>query len=137
MKKTLLSALVACAALCSCSTEKETENCLLDNLYGQWNIVEANGLSTTGTESEPFIHFTDSGAVNGNTSVNAFFGQYTVKGDSISFDQMGSTRRMGENMEVEMAVLTALGQCITLDIQDSILNAKDHGGNIIMVMKRN
>ena len=75
--------------------------------------------------------------VNGHASVNAFFGQYALKGDSIFFDQMGATTMMGHDMEVEMAVMTALAQCTTLEMQDSVLNAKDCDGNVVMTMKRN
>ncbi|MBO5707397.1 MAG: META domain-containing protein [Bacteroidaceae bacterium] len=137
MKKTLFPALVACLSICSCAIEKSNGNASEPNVIGQWNIVEANGMGTDSTETKPFIQFSDSGMVNGHASVNTFFGQYTLKGDSIFFDQMGATTMMGHDMDVEMAIMTALGQCVTLEIQDSILKAKDHDGNVVMSMKRN
>ena len=96
-------------------------------------------MSTDSAETTPFILFGDSGRVNGNVSVNTFFGQYTLKGDSISFDQLGATMMMGreKDMEVEMAVMAALAQCVTLEVQDSVLNAKDHDGNVVMSLTRN
>lgn len=137
MKKTLLSALVACMAFCSCANEKGNGNTTEPNVIGKWDIVEANGLSTDSAETIPFIEFCDSGMVNGHASVNSFFGQYILKGDSIFFNQMGATTMMGHDMEVETAILTAIAQCATLELQDSVLCAKDHDGNVVLSMKRN
>ena len=137
MKKTLFSALMACMAFCCCTNENSTGNTAEPDVIGKWAIIEANGLSTDSAETRPFIEFCDSGMVNGHASVNAFFGQYALKGDSIFFDQMGATTMMGHDMEVEMAVMTALAQCTTLEMQDSVLNAKDCDGNVVMTMKRN
>lgn len=137
MKKTLLSALVACMAFCSCTNENGTGSTTEPNVMGKWAIVEANGLSTDSAETSPFIEFCDSGMVNGHASVNTFFGQYTIKGDSIFFNQMGATTMMGHDMEVETTILTAIAQCATLELQDSVLSAKDHDGNVVLSMKRN
>ncbi|MBO5675784.1 MAG: META domain-containing protein [Bacteroidaceae bacterium] len=139
MKKTLFSALVACMAFCNCANVKTNKFSTQPDILGQWTIVEANGMSTDSAETTPFILFSDSGRVNGNASVNTFFGQYTLKGDSISFDQLGATMMMGreKDMEVEMAVMAALAQCVTLEVQDSVLNAKDHDGNVVMSLTRN
>ena len=139
MKKTLFSALAACMAFCNCANVKTNKFSTQPDILGQWTIVEANGMSTDSAETTPFIQFGDSGRVNGNASVNTFFGQYTLKGDSISFDQLGATMMMGreKDMEVEMAVMAALAQCVTLEVQDSVLNAKDHDGNVVMSLTRN
>ena len=139
MKKTLFSALVACMAFCNCANVKTNKFSTQPDILGQWTIVEANGMSTDSAETTPFILFSDSGRVNGNASVNTFFGQYTLKGDSISFDQLGATMMMGreKDMEEEMAVMAALAQCVTLELQYSVLNAKDHDGNVVMSLTRN
>lgn len=137
MKKTLLSAFVACMAFCSCTNENGTGNTAEPDVIGKWAIIEANGLSTDSAETSPFIEFCDSGMVNGHASVNTFFGQYTINGDSIFFNQMGATTMMGHDMEVETAILTAIAQCATLELQDSLLCAKDHDGNVVLSMKRN
>jgi hypothetical protein len=44
--------------------------------------------------------------------------------------------RMGEDMEIEVAVMEALGMCTTLDVQDSAIYASDIFGNNVMVLKR-
>ena len=139
MKKTLFTALVACMAFSNCTNVKTNKFSTQPNILGQWTIVEANGMSTDSVENIPFIQFGDSGRVNGNASVNTFFGQYTLKGDSISFDQIGATMMMGreKDMQVEMAIMSALAQSATLEIQDSVMNAKDHDGNVVMTLTRN
>ena len=137
MKKTLFSALMACMAFCCCTNENSTGNTAEPDVIGKWAIIEANGLSTDSAETKPFIEFCDSGMVNGHASVNTFFGQYTINGDSIFFNQMGATTMMGHDMEVETAILTAIAQCATLELQDSVLCAKDHDGNVVLSMKRN
>lgn len=124
-------------AFCSCTNENGTGNTAEPDVIGKWAIIEANGLSTDSAETKPFIEFCDSGMVNGHASVNTFFGQYTINGDSIFFNQMGVTTMMGHDMEVETAILTAIAQCATLELQDSLLCAKDHDGNVVLSMKRN
>lgn len=137
MKKTLFSALVASALLFSCTSEKRTVNTSSSNITGEWNITEASGIGTENAETMPFIHFTDSGTVHGNASVNTFFGEYALEGDSLFFNQMAATSMMGHDMEVEMAVMSALAQCATVEIHDSTLNVKDHDGNVVMSLTRN
>ena len=136
MKKTLLSTLVASAFLLGCNGAKNADNTSSSNITGEWNITEASGIGTENAETMPFIHFTDSGTVHGNASVNTFFGEYTLKGDSLFFDQMAATSMMGHDMELEMAIMSALAQCATVEALDSTITVKDHGGNTVMTLKR-
>ena len=137
MKKTLFSALVACMAFCNCANVKTNKFSTQPDILGQWTIVEANGMSTDSAETTPFILFGDSGRVNGNASVNTFFGQYTQSGDSIFLEQVGITSMMGHDMDTEMAITSALAQWVTLEAEDSMLYAKDKDGQVVMTMKRN
>lgn len=137
MKKTLFSALVACMAFCNCANVKTNKFSTQPDILGQWTIVEANGMSTDSAETTPFILFGDSGRVNGNASVNTFFGQYAQSGDSIFLEQVGITSMMGHDMDTEMAITSALAQWVTLEAEDSMLYAKDKDGQVVMTMKRN
>lgn len=137
MKKTLLAALIACLSLSNCSNKTDNKISTHSDILGQWSIIEANGQSTDSAETTPFILFADSGVVSGHASVNAFFGQYTIKGDSIFFEYMGSTSMLGHDMEIEMAIMTAIGQWSTFELTDSILKAKDLDGKVVMSMQRN
>lgn len=136
MKSTLFSLMTMCLLLCNCTNNSNTNSIAQENILGTWNILHANGLRTDSTETKPFIHFGDSGVVNGHASVNTFFGQYELRGDSILLNQMGATTMIEHDMDVEIAIMNALGQCVTLEIQDSVLSAKDGDGNIVMVMVR-
>ena len=137
MKKTLFSALAACMAFCNCANVKTNKFSTQPDILGQWTIVEANGMSTDSAETTPFILFGDSGRVNGNASVNTFFGQYAQSGDSIFLEQVGITSMMGHDMDTEMAITSALAQWVTLEAEDSMLYAKDKDGQVVMTMKRN
>lgn len=137
MKKTLFGCMMACLSLCACNTCPTTSTNNLDKeIIGEWGIIEAMGISTEAAENRPFIQFTDSGTINGHTSVNSFFGQYTINEDSIFFDQVGATLRISEDMEIEFAVMEALGMCTTLSVQDSDMYANDIFGNNVMILKR-
>lgn len=136
MKKTLFTALAVCAAMASCTTKTENVHNLQDSILGQWEILQANGISTEGADTQPFILFTDSGYVNGNASVNHFFCQYSIKSDSLVLDQMGMTSMLGGSMEIESAIISALNNCATLEMEDSILSIMDHEQKIVMTLKR-
>lgn len=136
MKKTLIIASAFCAGIFACTTGNESNNTLQNSLFGEWEIIQALGVSTDSAETKPFIHFTDSGYINGNASVNHFFAQYTINGDTITLDQFGATAMMGHSMEIESAIMGALNSCVTVDIKDSILNLKDNAENVVMTMKR-
>lgn len=137
MKKTLFSALAVFITMASCTTETKRNYNLQSSILGQWEILQANGICTEGADNKPFILFTDSGYVNGNASVNNFFGQYTINADSLKFDQLGVTSMMGGSMEIESAIMSALNNCATLEMEDSILNIKDNEQKIVMTLKRN
>lgn len=133
--KNLFRAFFACMALAACTTT-ETSNKICTDLTGEWNIVEANGISTDSAQIRPYILFTDSGTVNGNASVNTFFGRYTTSGDTLSLYEMGATMMMGEDMEVETAVMEALGKTVTFKLENSTLSVKDANGNSVMTLER-
>ena len=77
MKKYIFSALCA-IAITSCSTQKTAMD-----ITGTWNIEKAMGKSTVGAETAPFIQFENDGKMNGNASVNSFFGNYQLKGNKL------------------------------------------------------
>lgn len=136
-KKTSLAAIATlCMASCGCTTETDSNADSLSGLTGRWNVVEVDGVRIENREAMPYINFTDSGTVNGYASVNNFSGLYTVSGDTISFEQMGITFMMGPDMDTEAAIMAAIGKWTRAEIKDSILNATDTEGNVVMTMKR-
>ena len=112
MRKIILSALCAMAIM-SCSTQKSAMD-----ITGKWNIEKAMGKSTVGADTSPFISFDKEGNINGNASVNSFFGSYNLNGDKISFSNLGMTRMMGQSMDIEQAITEALGSTSTIKAED-------------------
>ncbi len=139
MKKTLFAALSICVALGSCDSNKNTNSTYQTDILGEWIIVEAGEMSTDSIEQKPFIHFTDSGTVNGYSAVNNFFGNYTTSNDSISFSQIGITSMMGSDMDmnIETAIVDALNNSKTIALEGEMLLVKNTEGKVIMTLKRN
>lgn len=99
MKKMIL-AVAALFMLASCEPKEnaplETTNWKLVELYGDANPVFEAGDSFTFT--------LDGESITGIGSVNRFFGGYTLTEDGLKVgDNMGMTRMMGENIDLEDA----------------------------------
>lgn len=133
MKKVILM-FVALAVICSCGAGKKSD--VAKALIGDWEIVEAGGLATEGGFEKATISF-DEKEVHGNTSINNFFGGYSIKGDAIKFGEVGVTKMMGPTPEVETAVLEGLDAAAKVQVTDndnvSILSAE---GTTVLKLKR-
>ncbi|MFJ2023785.1 META domain-containing protein [Streptomyces sp. NPDC087897] len=81
-------------------------------------------------ERAPHLTFGEDGTVRGNAGCNSFSGKATVKGSTITFGRIMSTRKMcpEAEMEVENAVLTALGGPATYTVEGSTLTLHGKGG---------
>lgn len=132
MKKLILimSTSVLMMAAMSCASQKQVK------MDGEWTITNACGVNTVGGDKQAAIIFDGKGNVNGNASVNSFFGSYEVVGDSLKFGPMGMTRMMGGSMEMEDAITRALGVSATVKVDGNIATVYDKGGNVIMTLKR-
>ena len=110
MKNTLLTICICVSAIFTgCKNQVDVSKAII----GDWTIVEADGIAVeTGFET-PSISFKEDGNVYGNTSINKFFGSYTVASDkssTISFGNMGMTKMAGPTFETENAVTAGLGK---------------------------
>ena len=120
---------IACAAIAiSCATKTA-------DISGKWNIESACGLSTENGERPAYIIFKD-GKVNGNASVNSFFGEYKYENGKLSFSAMGMTRMMGASMEIEDSVMSAINRLATLKIEGEDAVAYDAEGNAVLTLTR-
>lgn len=136
MKKTLFTVIAICAAMAGCGTDPNTASDSTQDLIGKWTIVKAGDMTTDKVEQKPFINFTDSGMVNGFAAVNNFFGNYTVKEDSISFDHMGMTMMAGPDMDIETAIIKAFNDGKTVNLKGNTLQIMDASGKTLMTMER-
>lgn len=114
----------------SCATQKSAK------LDGEWLITNACGVNTQGGDSDAFIKFDGNGKVNGNATVNSFFGSYTTNGNSLTFGTVGMTRMMGRSMEMEDAITKALNSTATVKVEEDNATIYDKDGNAVMNLKR-
>lgn len=124
-----------CALICSCGSDKKVVGDA-KNLYGKWFIEEAMAKSTMDAEKRPFINFDKDGRMNGNASVNTFFGDYSFDGKTLKLDNVGMTRMMGRSMDVERSVSDALDKSVTIKIDGKNAKVLDKKGNVVMVLMK-
>ena len=134
MKKTLLFAAFA-ALLVGCSKTPTADKTATPDILGQWVITEAMGVSTNDADTTAYINF-DTRKVNGCASVNYFFGPYTLNGDTIQFGNLGMTRKMGKNMDVEDAVTEALKKAKFINVEGEQMTVLNEQGIKIMTLQR-
>lgn len=131
MKK-IISAVFAVAMIIlgSCSTQNNAK------LDGEWLITNACGVNTQGGDSDAFIKFDGKGKVNGNATVNTFFGSYTTSGNTLTFGTMGMTRMMGGSMKMEDAITDALNNTATWEVKNDEATIFNKDGKPVMTLKR-
>lgn len=133
MKKKLIIMLAACAAAAvSCGISKVDTTLI----KGDWHIEEAMGVSTETAENEAFISFDGKGKVNGNASVNTFFGSYKYDGKTFKLDNIGMTQMLGMSMDVEDAVTKAINSAVSIEIDGDNATVKDIAGETVMTLVR-
>lgn len=111
MKKLHMALMGGVIALASCATVEKTMT--LNDIEGEWNIVEAGGetLDTSKSETKPFIGFDlKQGRVYGSSGCNRIMNTIdkNVKAGTIDLQHMASTMMACPDMETERKVLDAL-----------------------------
>ena len=135
MKK-LIIMLMGAAMLFGCGTGKKID--ASKAILGDWEIVEAGGHAVETGFDKATISFDANGGVNGCTSINRFFGNYKLKGDSLEFGNIGLTKMMGPTPDVERAVVDGLNTGVKLKFEDkdnAVVLSKD--GTEVLKLKRN
>lgn len=133
MKKTILM-IMGAAMIFGCGTKKTDVSKLV---VGDWEIVEAGGSPVESGFDKATISFDAEGGVHGNTSINYFFGEYTVKDDALEFGNVGLTKMMGPTPDTERAVLDGLNRGVKISFEDNdnaVIFAKD--GTEVLKLKR-
>ena len=134
MKK-FIAIVMGTALLFSCGTGKKTD--ASKAIIGDWEIVEAGGVPVESGFDKATVSFDDKGGVHGNTSINYFFGDYKLSGETLEFGNIGLTKMMGPTPDTERAVVDALNKGVKVAFEDndnaSILS-KD--GSAVLKIKR-
>lgn len=132
----MTASIVACSLLlhsCSPSGNVTTD---ASNIIGEWNILKAEGISTKDGANPATISFNAEGKVNGCASVNRFFGSYEFDGRNLSLGNLGVTRMMGPNMEIEDAVIKAINSTHSVRIKGDKASFFDNEGAKVMTLKK-
>ena len=114
---------VAAAALLfgACATAPEAENLPLENT--QWKLVELYGEGHEAFESGDTFTFTlDAGTITGKGSVNRFFGGYEYsEAEGLEIGDLGMTRMMGPNIDLEDAYVQMFDKVEGCEIEGDVL----------------
>ncbi len=148
MTKTVyLLALLALASLTACGSKRGAVNVkasastnvasLKESIVGSWAIDKALDTSTETAEEQPFISFEENGRMNGNASVNLFFGGYILGGsDSLRLDNVGMTRKLGQSMDVERAITEAINTLCRMRVEGERAYCLNEEGDTLLWLTR-
>jgi heat shock protein HslJ len=98
-----------------------------------WLLLEAKGMAVKvpADARQPFILFQGTEKrVSGYSGCNEFFGNYELKGDTLTFGPVGMTRRSCEGAagDTESVFLKVLGETRSWKIEKGILVLLDNSG---------
>lgn len=141
MKKNYFKLMAACGAsamVMSCASTKPGSEPV--KLNGKWDVIAVSGLNgPIQAENKPFIAFGENGQVSGNAGCNRMMGIYVADAtkQTLSLDQMGSTRMMCRDMATEDALLAALGKvkAYRAEADDQLVLVDDKGTSLVTLKK--
>lgn len=133
MKHTLLFSLaISFIGLTSCTAMNTTNNSPLINTYWKLTEIKGTGVSVSDNQREPHILLNSEQRVAGSDGCNRIMAGYTLKGESLQFSQMASTR-MACMQGAEQADLigASLPQTAAYKITGDQLELRDNTGAVI------
>ena len=132
----LMTALAGALMMVSCGSAKKSVSVV--NLSGEWEIVEVNNVQVS-AEQIPFLGFDlNEGQLYGNAGCNSLMAtiSFNEASNGLSFDAIGSTKRMCPDMAMEDAVLQALGAVKSFAFDGEKLILNDADGKELMELKK-
>ncbi len=140
MKKNLLkSSLGALVALVGLALPMQScQTCSEGDITGEWKVVSINNEAVGQAEVEPFVAFdVEAKTMNGSAGCNRFFGSFEL-GEKCSFktSNVGATRMMCPNMEVEDAFLNALNKVTNYSVCGDELTLLDADKNEVLSFEK-
>lgn len=131
--KSIFATMAAAAAIATgCAGGKGTTPVIA----GKWYISSAYGTSTANGMETAYISFGEGGEMNGNASINNFFGSYSQDGNELILTNIGLTQMMGPNIEIEDAVVRAINNLKTISVSGDTALVMDGKGETIMTLVR-
>jgi len=105
-------------------------------MAGEWNVVKINGETVAVTDNSPFLSFDAvQGRVHGRTGVNIVNGSYTLEGNKLHLDGLGTTMMAGpeEDMQLEQKFLGAINDVVAVkSAGEGKLQLCGKDGNVLM-----
>ena len=130
MKNIILSIVLGFMCISCCSNKYSAAN-----ISGDWEIDKVLGIEVNATEQTPFISFQkEESRFYGNTGCNSFFGEFNTSDNKneISLTNVGSTKKLCEDMTVEDAIFSAFIKVASVNYDNEKMQLKDESGNVLM-----
>ena len=101
-------------------------------------MTTTNG-KTTLPQRVPTLILTDTNTMYGFSGCNRFFGRYSTEGNTIKLEPGGSTMMACPDMEIEDAILKAMGNVkgVKAGQSENEMLLVDADGNVLMVLSKN
>lgn len=128
----IVAAALALVSLASC--------CNKISLDGQWDVKTVGGETVEASEEAPYIVFNEAeGTVHGFLGVNLINGNYTLKGEDLAFEHLGTTMMSGlpQDMDLEAKLLDAINAAAVAEVQAEKLVISDSEGKELLTLVRN
>jgi heat shock protein HslJ len=130
MKNIILSIVLGFMCISCCSNKYAAAN-----ISGDWKIDNVLGTEVIAAEETPFISFqTEEARFYGTTGCNSFFGEFKTSNnkEDIMLTNVGSTKKLCENMQVEDAIFSAFVQTASVEYNNEKMQLKDASGKVVM-----
>ena len=107
----------------------------------EWQLKEMTTTKgkTTLPQRVPTLMLTDTNTMYGFSGCNRFFGRYSTEGNTIKLEPGGSTMMACPDMEIEDAILKAMGNVkgVKAGQSENEMLLVDADGNVLMVLSKN
>lgn len=128
----ILAAVLAVFSFASCGNKITVD--------GEWSIKTVGEETVQATEQAPYLVFNEAeSTVHGFLGVNLLNGNYTLKGDKLSFQHLGTTMMSGlpQDMDLEAKLQNAINAAAVAKMQADELVIYDVEGNKLLTLARN
>ena len=127
----ILAIVMAVFSLASCGAKLSID--------GEWSVVSVEGQTVEASEKAPYLVFNESeGTVHGFLGVNLLNGTYSLKGDKLSLEHLGTTMMSGlpQDMDVEAKLLNAINSAAVARMEEGKLLIYDAEGKELLTLAR-
>ena len=137
-KTTILMMIAVTLGFSGCKSNSGDKAQLTAN---EWQLKEMTTTKgkTTLPQRVPTLMLTDTNTMYGFSGCNRFFGRYSTEGNTIKLEPGGSTMMACPDMEIEDAILKAMGNVkgVKAGQSENEMLLVDADGNVLMVLSKN